>query len=60
MPPGQTADVTVTCDPRLWRRWNPATARWDTLPGQGELLIARGLGDIRLRLPAPPPDGSAT
>ena len=48
---GQTADITVACDQRMWRRWDAAAGRWDILPDTGELLIARGLGDIRLRLP---------
>src|SRR5581483_9852497 len=46
-----------SCDPRMWRRWDTAAGHWDTLPGAGELLIARGLGDIRLRLPVPPSGG---
>jgi len=41
----------------MWRRWDTAAGHWDTLPGAGELLIARGLGDIRLRLPVPPSGG---
>jgi beta-glucosidase len=50
--PGQTADVTVACDRRMWRRWDTSARRWDMLHG-GELLIARGLGDVRIRLPIP-------
>lgn len=49
--PGASATVTVETDPRLQRRWNTAENRWDSLAGGGELLIARGLGDIRATLP---------
>ena len=48
---GQTGDVTVRCDRRMWRRWDTADRRWKNLPDAGELLVARGLGDIRLRIP---------
>ena len=34
---------------RMWRTWDTATASWQTLDG-GELLVARGLGDVRHRL----------
>jgi beta-glucosidase len=50
---GGTADVTVHCDARMWRRWDTGAQRWDRLADGGELLIARGLGDIRLRLTLP-------
>jgi beta-glucosidase len=48
---GASATVEVTCDQRMWRTWNVSAGAWDTLTG-GELLVARGLGDIRHRLPA--------
>jgi beta-glucosidase len=48
---GETARLTVAADERMWRRWNTATNGWDTLGSGGELLVARGLGDIRARLP---------
>jgi beta-glucosidase len=51
VPAGGTAEVTVVCDARLWRRWDVATGRWARLSGDGELLVARGLGDVRHRLP---------
>jgi beta-glucosidase len=35
----------------MWRTWNVSAGAWDVLTG-GELLVARGLGDIRHRLPA--------
>jgi beta-glucosidase len=45
--PGASADVTVVCDRRLWRRWDATIDAWTTLPDDGRLLVARGLGDIR-------------
>jgi beta-glucosidase len=47
--PNEVEDVTVACDARMWRRWDTATGSWHRLDG-GELLVARGLGDVRLRL----------
>jgi beta-glucosidase len=49
--PGGSARVTVHTDRRLWRSWNTETASWDRLSPGGDLLIARGLGDIRATLP---------
>jgi beta-glucosidase len=48
--PGESARVTVTTDARLWRTWNTASGGWDQLGDGGELLVARGLGDIRASL----------
>ncbi|NNG18712.1 beta-glucosidase [Naumannella sp. ID2617S] len=48
--PGESAEVTVDCDPRLWRRWDTAANRWGQLDRRGEILLARGLGDVRARL----------
>ncbi|MFI5890391.1 beta-glucosidase [Actinoplanes sp. NPDC051513] len=45
--PGESAQVTVPTDPRLWRKWDTATSSWARLADGGELLVARGLGDIR-------------
>jgi beta-glucosidase len=45
--PGAQASVLVPLDQRLWRRWDEASNSWRRLSGRGELLIARGLGDIR-------------
>jgi beta-glucosidase len=45
--PGAQASVLVPLDQRLWRRWDESGNRWRRLSGRGELLIARGLGDIR-------------
>jgi beta-glucosidase len=50
---GEAATVTVQCDARMWRRWDIHSSRWVEIDGGGELLIARGLGDVRLRVPAP-------
>jgi beta-glucosidase len=48
---GATATVEVATEPRLWRRWDTAADGWASLAEGGELLVARGLGDIRFRLP---------
>jgi beta-glucosidase len=48
---GASERVTVKADARMWRRWNTETSRWEALRGRGELLIARGLGDVRATLP---------
>jgi beta-glucosidase len=45
--PGQSVPVQVRTDRRLWRRWDTANNQWTELTGGGELLVARGLGDIR-------------
>lgn len=47
---GSTATVVVECDARLWRRWDTEAGQWSTLAAGGELLVARGLGDVRHRL----------
>ena len=44
---GESVDVSVTCERRLWRRWETGANTWTTLPDDGRLIIARGLGDIR-------------
>jgi beta-glucosidase len=45
--PGATVAVEVRTDPRLWRRWDTASNAWTRLTDDGQLLVARGLGDIR-------------
>ncbi len=50
VPAGSEATVEVTADPRMWRRWDEASGGWRTLADGGELLVARGLGDIRLSI----------
>lgn len=50
--PGATATVTVHGDRRLWRYWDGGVdGSWADLPDEGVLIVARGLGDIRGRLP---------
>ena len=44
---GESVTVEVPVDRRLWRRWDTAGDRWGMLTGTGELLVARGLGDVR-------------
>ena len=48
---GGSAEVEVATDARLWRRWDESANAWGTPLTGGELLVARGLGDIRARLP---------
>ncbi|WP_020660103.1 glycoside hydrolase family 3 protein [Amycolatopsis benzoatilytica] len=47
--PREQSRVTVPCDPRVQRIWTGDG--WQPLPPSGEVLIARGLGDIRITLP---------
>jgi beta-glucosidase len=47
---GQSAEVEVATDARLWRRWDTATGEWGTLSPGGSLLVARGLGDVQATL----------
>jgi beta-glucosidase len=54
VPAGETAEVPVACDARMWRRWDGATGGWTPLGAGGELLVARGLGDVRHRLRVSP------
>jgi beta-glucosidase len=35
----------------MWRRWDAETAMWTELGSAGELIVARGLGDIKGRIP---------
>jgi beta-glucosidase len=50
--PGERRTVRVALDPRVLRRW--AGSGWEPMPG-GRLLVARGLGDVRLALERPVP-----
>jgi beta-glucosidase len=52
---GQSVAVRVDTDPRMWRRWDTATGGWTELTGGGQLLVARGLGDVRGTVELPPP-----
>jgi beta-glucosidase len=45
--PGESVTVEVETDARLWRRWDAAAHRWDTLPRGGQFIVARGLGDVQ-------------
>jgi beta-glucosidase len=47
--PGESVRVTVDTDRRMWRTWKGST--WERLSPGGELLLARGLGDIRTTMP---------
>lgn len=48
---GDRARVVVETDPRMWRRWaGGRSGAWTDLPAGGTLLLARGLGDVRLTL----------
>jgi beta-glucosidase len=49
--PGESTRLTVPTDARLWRKWETATGTWGTVGAGGELLLARGLGDVRVTLP---------
>jgi beta-glucosidase len=44
--PGESATVDVVADPRVCRYWNTPSNRWARLAA-GQLIVARGLGDIR-------------
>ena len=48
--PGEERSVAVTCDARAFRLWDTDAAAWTT-PAGGTLLLARGLGDVRLEVP---------
>jgi beta-glucosidase len=50
--PGESAPVTVPLDERVLRRWDTAANAWAPLTG-GDLLVARGLGDVRATVPLP-------
>jgi beta-glucosidase len=50
---GDSATVRVISDERMWRAWDADAGRWAALDRTGELLLARGLGDVRARIPIP-------
>jgi beta-glucosidase len=50
MLPGEERRVAVACDPRAFRLWDEVVSGW-TMPRGGTFLVARGLGDIRLKVP---------
>jgi beta-glucosidase len=45
--PGGSETVDVITDARMWRAWNAHNHSWTTLSDAGQLLVARGLGDVR-------------
>jgi beta-glucosidase len=45
--PGESVTAEVTTDSRMWRRWDDTANAWTRLTGAGQLLVARGLGDVR-------------
>jgi beta-glucosidase len=47
---GAQATVRVATDAKLWRRWDSTAHTWGDSIAGGELLVARGLGDIRARI----------
>lgn len=49
--PGAEGTVTVTPEARMWRRWDETANGWTDLGPGGELVVARGLGDVRATLP---------
>jgi beta-glucosidase len=46
----EAADVVVACSHRVQRSWNAELKEWQRL-SDGELLVGRSLGDVRLRIP---------
>jgi beta-glucosidase len=44
--PGEAVTVDVATDARMWRSWDTAAGCWTRL-SRGQLVVARGLGDIR-------------
>ncbi|WP_218017253.1 beta-glucosidase family protein [Rhodococcus marinonascens] len=56
---GSAADVEVSADPRMLRRWDTSSSRWAPLSGRGQFILARGLGDVRARLDAVPAEARA-
>ena len=58
--PGESVTARVVADTRMWRRWDTAANGWGVLPEGGELVLARGLGDVRATLTIPTAAASAT
>ncbi|MGY4644851.1 glycoside hydrolase family 3 C-terminal domain-containing protein [Cellulomonas sp. URHB0016] len=48
---GASARVRVQTDDRLWRAWDTGSGTWTRIADGGRLLVARGLGDVRVTLP---------
>jgi beta-glucosidase len=51
VPAGGSTRLTVATDPRMWRKWDVAAGAWGSVGEGGKLILARGLGDVRVRLP---------
>jgi beta-glucosidase len=51
--PGESIRAQIHTEPRMWRRWDTATATWADIEAGGQLMLARGLGDIRATLELP-------
>jgi beta-glucosidase len=47
--PGEGTSVEVPCEPRAQRAWDAALHCWNEISG-GRIVVARGLGDVRLDL----------
>jgi beta-glucosidase len=56
--PGQSVRARLDTDARMWRRWDTGTSTWELIGAGGQLIVARGLGDVRatLELPREPRD----
>ncbi|AOW94906.1 glycosyl hydrolase [Rhodococcus sp. WMMA185] len=52
IPAGSAADVEVSADSRMLRRWDTSSSSWTPLSGRGQFILARGLGDVRATLDA--------
>ena len=50
VPAAGSTRLTVRTDPRMWRKWDVASGSWGSVGEGGEILVARGLGDIRARV----------
>jgi beta-glucosidase len=48
--PGASRRIAVKADDRMWRWWNTETSTWNRLSHGGQLIVARGLGDVRATL----------
>lgn len=48
--PRESATVGLRTDVGLWGRWDAEAGRWDLPPTSGDLILARGLGDVRVTL----------
>jgi beta-glucosidase len=46
--PGESRQVSIALDPRSFRYWSSAAQSWKTAPGERELWVGEGLGDLRL------------